>query len=344
MRFQQPKQMDHAGSAGPRPGASPTAAAGTRRRATRTAIGLLALAAAALTLAAPALALAPPNVTTGKAEAVSYASATLTGAVNPNGNDASYYFQFGVTRAYGGQTALADAGAGTQKVKVSLPITGLQPLTVYHYRLVAVNGAGATIGADETLLTTKVPLSLAILAAPNPVPYGGSIKLQGSLSGTGNGDREVVLQANPFPFTGAFMNVGNTILTSPTGGFEFSVLNLTQTTQYRVTTTTSQPVVSAVATENVAVLVASHIARTGRAHFVRISGTVTPPEDGMQLAILRIVHGHGVLVAGARLHHLNATSSSFSKVVHVHAGVYRVFVQVTGAPQVSAYGQPLVVR
>ncbi len=310
----------------------------------RALLGLLAFGAAAVVLAAPAQAAAPPTVTTGGAQQVGFATATLTGVVNPNGNDASYYFQYGVTRAYGGQTAIADAGAGTKRVKVSLPVTGLQPLSVYHYRLVAVNGAGPTIGADETLLTTKVPLSLAILASPNPVPYGGPIVVQGTLSGTDNANREVVLQANPFPGTAGFLSVGNPEVTTATGGFSFPVLGLTQTTQFRVAALTSPAVTSAVTVENVAVLVASHIARTGRAHFVRVFGTVTPAEDGMQLAILRIVHGHGVLVGGAGLRHFNATSSSFSRVVRVHRGVYRVLVRVTTGAQVSAYGQPLVVH
>jgi hypothetical protein len=328
-----------------RGGARAIATIGQRLRPpARALLGLLAIGATALVLAAPALAAAPPTVATGGAQQVGFASATLTGAVNPKGNDASYYFQYGVTRAYGGQTAIADAGAGTQRLKVSLPVTGLQPLTVYHYRLVAVNGAGPTIGSDETFLTTKVPLSLAILASPNPVPYGGAIVVQGALSGTGNANREVVLQANPFPGTAGFLNVGNTEVTTATGGFSFPVLGLTQTTQYRVATLTSPPVTSAVTVENVAVLVASHIARTGRANFVRVFGTVTPAEDGMQLAILRIVHGRGVLVGGATLRHFNATSSSFSHVVRVHRGVYRVLVRVTTGAQVSAYGQPLVIH
>ena len=46
-----------------------------------------------------------PKVSTGGRRAGrAYASATLTGSVNPNGSDTSYYFQYGPTRAYGGQT------------------------------------------------------------------------------------------------------------------------------------------------------------------------------------------------------------------------------------------------
>jgi len=310
-----------------------------RRILAAPAIALLA----ALALAAPAAA-GIPSVYTGAATNVSYASATVTGALNPNGSNTSYYFQYGQTNRYGGQSAIANAGAGIHTFDVSLALSGLQPLTVYHYRLVTVNGAGPAIGFDRTFITTKVPLSLAILAAPDPIAYGSSIVVQGTLSGTENGGREVVLQANAFPFTSGFQNLGNPELTTATGGFSFPVLGLTTVTQFRVATTTKPAIVSPVAVAAVAVRVASHVARTHRPHRARIFGTVSPAEDGMQIAILRITHGRGVLVGGTVLRHLDATSSSFSRVVPVRAGIYRVLVRVTNGAQVSSYGQPLAIR
>jgi len=307
------------------------------------AIAALAVSAPTLALAAPAQAAIRPSVSTGGAREVSYASATLTGSVDPNGSDTSYYFQYGLTRAYGGQTLIADAGAGTHRLKVSLPVAGLQPLSVYHYRLIAVNSAGASIGGDETLLTTKVPLSLAILATPNPVLFGGTVTVQGTLSGTGNGNRVVVLQANAQPGNLGFGNLGNPELTSATGSFSFAVLGMAQVTQFRVVTTTNLPVISPVAVENVAVRIASHVGRSNRHHFARIYGTVAPAEDGMEVAILRITRGRGVLVGGTRLRHRDAGSSAFSRVVPVKRGVYRVLVRVINGAQVSNYGQPLFI-
>ena len=110
---------------------------------------------------------------TGIPAAASYGSATLTGLVNPHGSNTSYYFQYGPTTAYGAQTALADAGAGTATVKVAVPVGGLQPLTTYHYRLIAVNAGGAATGRGAVFKTAKVPLSLAITAGPNPTIFGG---------------------------------------------------------------------------------------------------------------------------------------------------------------------------
>ena len=305
--------------------------------------------AAALLLAllispAAAQAASAPKANTNGAREVSYGSAVLTGTVNPSGSDTSYYFQYGLTRAYGSQTAISDAGSGNRSVAVKLAITGLQPLTVYHYRLVAVNAQGATIGADEKLLTTKVPLSLQILSSPNPVTFGGLVTVQGTLSGTGNANRVVVLQANPFPYTSGFQSIGNPGLTLANGEFKFVVLNQEQSTQFRVITTTNNPVVSPVAGESVAVRVTSRVARTRRRGFARIYGTVTPGVIGAQVGMLRIAQGHGILAGGTTTRPLNSISSQFSRVVRVSKGAYRVLVKVAPGGVVSAYGTPLLIQ
>jgi hypothetical protein len=290
------------------PGGDRSRALSARRR--RLAAGAATFAALALPVAAHAA--AAPKASTGPTRDISYGSATLTGTVNPAGNNTSYYFQYGPTKAYGGQTAIADAGAGTSNVGVRLAITGLQPITVYHYRLVAVNAAGVATGVDRAFKTEKVPLSLAILASPNPVAFGGPVTIQGTLSGTSNANRAVVLQANAFPFTTGFQSIGNPELT--------------------------------IASENVAVRVSSHVARVKRRGFARIYGTVTPAVNGAQVGVLRIAKGHGILAGGTVAKPKNASSSQFSRVVRVSKGAYRVLVKVAPGAVVSAYGTPLLIR
>ncbi len=309
-------------------------------------LATVAVPAAMLALVLPAAAPAAlPAASTGKASLVSFGSATLNGSVNPKGADTSYYFQYGLTKSYGLQAGILDAGTGTHAVPVAIAIGGLQPLTVYHFRLVAVNASGPTIGADKTFLTKKVPLSLAILASPNPVLYGGTITVQGSLSGTGNGNREVVLQTNGFPFTVGFANVGNPELTSATGGFSFPVLGLTQATQFRVVATTNPPVVSPVAVEGVAVRIKARIGRIGPRGKALFQGTVTPALDGVGVAIMHETHGREVFVKGSVLRHATATSSRFSRVVAVkRGGVYHVLVHFTSGPLISTYSAPLIAR
>jgi phosphodiesterase/alkaline phosphatase D-like protein len=102
-----------------------------------------------------------PGVTTGSAS-VSGSTASLTGAVNPNGVETSYYFEFGTTADYGTQTAPQSAGSGSQAVSISSALSGLKASTTYHYRLVAVAPGGAVAtGDDATFSTTTSPTRLA---------------------------------------------------------------------------------------------------------------------------------------------------------------------------------------
>jgi hypothetical protein len=308
---------------------------------------IAAVVAGLALLVAPvaALGVGLPGVATGAATSVSYATATLTGWVDPNGTATTYYFQYGPTRAYGAQTAVAAAGAGTHTVKVAVAVSGLQPLTAYHFRLIAVGAAGARTGADRDFTTAKVPLSLAILASPNPVVYGGVTTIQGTLSGTGNGEVPVELQANPFPYTQGFATVGNAELTTAAGGFSFPVVGLTQATQFRVATITRVPVISPVAIEGVAVRVEAHVGHARRRHRLRIYGTVTPAVNGMEVAIMRIVGGHEAQVASTFLRPDTPTASRFSRVIRFkrHA-LYRVLVRVTNGALASNSSVPLFIR
>src|SRR5690349_12892890 len=108
-----------------------------------------ALLAGALLCALPASALAAtPGATTGVASGLSPDAATVSGTVNPHGQVTTWYFQYGKTKSYGARTTAQDAGSGNKGVKVSATLTGLTNNTTYHYRLVATNGAGRTLGND----------------------------------------------------------------------------------------------------------------------------------------------------------------------------------------------------
>src|SRR5205823_12871774 len=91
---------------------------------------------------AVAAAATPPGVATGRATGIAQQVATLNGTVNPHAIPTAFYFQYGGTTAYGNRTPTADAGNGTKAAPVSAVVTGLQPHTVYHFRLVAFSTAG----------------------------------------------------------------------------------------------------------------------------------------------------------------------------------------------------------
>src|SRR6202035_4414607 len=80
----------------------------------------------------------PPAGVTSAASAVSGTQATLNGTVNPEGVDAKYHFEYGTeAENYSSSTAEGDAGSGTSAMAVSRTVTGLQPGTTYHFRIIA---------------------------------------------------------------------------------------------------------------------------------------------------------------------------------------------------------------
>jgi hypothetical protein len=104
----------------------------------------------------------PPEATTNTASGVQQTQATLNGTVNPKGTDTHYYFQYGKTTEYGSSTSSTDAGSGTTSLLESATVTGLQPGTIYHYRLVATSAGGTVYGSDQTF-TALVGLNPAVV-------------------------------------------------------------------------------------------------------------------------------------------------------------------------------------
>ncbi len=99
------------------------------------------------------------GVSTGAVTNLKPASVTLNGALKPGGIEAHYYFEWGATTAYGNKSPEPpiDAGSGTEAVKAETALAGLAPNTVYHYRIVAENGFGTTVGADGKFTTSGPP-------------------------------------------------------------------------------------------------------------------------------------------------------------------------------------------
>jgi phosphodiesterase/alkaline phosphatase D-like protein len=109
-----------------------------------------------------------PIVLTGASGAITPSSASLSGTVDPNGSQTLYAFQIGTDTNYGAQV-FGNVGEGSESEPVTLNISGLQPATTYHYRLVATNEAGTSYGADGSFTTAGILDPLAtppLLATP----------------------------------------------------------------------------------------------------------------------------------------------------------------------------------
>jgi hypothetical protein len=100
---------------------------------------------------------APPSVSGVGAREITHTTAVLSGQVDPNRSHTTHHFEYGTDTTYGSSTPVDSAGAGARKVPVSKTITGLQPDTEYHFRLVATSAAGVTEGADHTFTTDAEP-------------------------------------------------------------------------------------------------------------------------------------------------------------------------------------------
>jgi hypothetical protein len=309
------------------------------------------VAGAMIVFSASAFAAAPPkpSVATGGVSGLTPFSVVLHGAIDAKGQATNYVFQYGISASYGTQTPLAPGGRAAATISVSQPVGSLRPNTVYHYRILATSAAGATPGADHVFKTPKVPLSLQISGSPNPVPFGDTFTVGGTLAGTGAGGRVVALQANPFPYLAGFKTLGNPEVTTSTGSFSFPVLGLPTNTQFRVVTTAAPFISSPVLVEGVAVRVSFHVRRVHRkrrGEYVKMYGTVAPSEVGARVGFQLLHSGRpSTNEGGTFVKSGTSTVSSFSTIVRIrHRGVYQALVQVADGSHVSAYSSPIRIR
>lgn len=143
---------------------------------------------------------AAPTATTGEAQNITPTTATLSGTLNPEGAETTYYFEYvseagfqaalehGVANPYaeGSTTTSSSAGAGEAPETVGpTQVGGLLPGTTYHYALVATNKFGArAVGSDATFTTAgkvlpTVTTGGASSVAQNSATLSGTVATNG---------------------------------------------------------------------------------------------------------------------------------------------------------------------
>ncbi len=106
------------------------------------------------------------EVDTGAPGAITAATATVNGSINPEGSPATgCHFEYGETEEYGQEVPCAGPAELTEPAQVNASLTGLHGGTTYHYRLVAQNTGGVVYGEDATLTTPTTPTIAAAAAA-----------------------------------------------------------------------------------------------------------------------------------------------------------------------------------
>ena len=121
----------------------------------------------------------PPAVAaaqTGTVRSSSPTKVTFVGTVDPQGQPTLYHFEYGATTGYGSTTPEQFAGSGSAPVTVSAVVSGLDPGTVYHYRVVASNATGTGRSPDQTAATA--PLVPLPSRSEGAVPVSGTVLIK----------------------------------------------------------------------------------------------------------------------------------------------------------------------
>src|SRR6202167_5514160 len=88
---------------------------------------------------------------------VTSTSAMLGTSIDPDGDDAHYYVEYGDSLSYSSYVPApppgTDIGSGTEVQTIGLPLGGLTAGTVYHYRVVVVQGGEGFEEPDQTVVT-----------------------------------------------------------------------------------------------------------------------------------------------------------------------------------------------
>ncbi len=134
-----------------------------------------------------------PSLVSASSPVVAQTTGTLNATISPGHADTTYRFEYGASAAYGASVPVPDADIGDGGLEggpivVEQQLAGLRPATVYHYRVVATNALGQTVGADQTFTTPPptppvVSTGQASGVAQNAATLTGTVDTRGFETG-----------------------------------------------------------------------------------------------------------------------------------------------------------------
>jgi len=129
-----------------------------------------------------------PTIRTLQASSISRTSVKLNGEINPNKATTQYWFEYGRTANLGNTSAFLWAGEGSSNVMESIILSGLNPDTMYYFRINAQNQFGTVNG---TILNLKTNGPSSVTAPVVKTSSATNIKqatatLRGSVNANGD--------------------------------------------------------------------------------------------------------------------------------------------------------------
>jgi uncharacterized repeat protein (TIGR03803 family) len=119
-----------------------------------------------------------PTPLTLAAAPVGPTRATLRGTINPNGNATGVSFQIGTSQTLKGASTVSagTSTAGNSAETFQQTVTGLQPSTVYYYRIIGTNAANEIpqVGAIRSFTTPANTIPVVTLSGANPLTLEAS--------------------------------------------------------------------------------------------------------------------------------------------------------------------------
>ena len=172
----------------------------------------------------------------------------------------------GPTVAYGSQTPTPRAPAAAGQGQGGPARRGLPARATYHYRHRRrhrrqthdprhATGPSSPANREQARVRRRQ-------AEPHLTCSAARVAVSGTLSGLGNANQPIALQASPYPFLEPFMNVGAAGATDAVGSFSFRVASLTRAPSSASSRSDRGPVYSPVVTEHVAPKVTLHVRST----------------------------------------------------------------------------------
>ena len=153
-----------------------------------------------------------PVITTVAASGIASTTATVNGTVMANSNAIAVSFEYGTTTAYGTTAAGTPASVtGLTVTNVLSNLTGLLPLTTYHFRAVGTIGLFKFYGSDLSFTTLALP---PVVVTNNATPVGNT---DATLNGTVNANNASSTVSFEYGLTVAYGSTVNAVPNTVTG-------------------------------------------------------------------------------------------------------------------------------